>query len=94
MMAEKHKEFGRIPQYLSDVKRKIQEEENYIQKVNAQAATKKRMGTAQIQLLSEEERLDLLDKLKDKWEKINYEYQLMTHHVNLDTRNKIRKLCL
>lgn len=42
-------------------------------------------------LMPEEERLQLLDQLKQKWEATNQAYQKMAHMVKLDTIGKVRR---
>jgi hypothetical protein len=44
-----------------------------------------------MRLLAEEDRLQLLDQLKKKWESVNKVYQLSTHVVDLDTIGKVRR---
>lgn len=87
----KHAEFGKIPQYLTKVKEQINEEYKYIQELRKEKEERKRSKTAHIELLPESERINLLNSMKDKWEKINHQYQQMTHLVYLDTISKIKR---
>ena len=41
--------------------------------------------------MTEDERMDLLDGLKDKWDFLNRKYQKMTHHVSLDTLGELHR---
>lgn len=41
--------------------------------------------------MTEEEKEELLYKLKLKWESVNREYQKITHLVNLDTIGQVRR---
>ncbi len=45
----------------------------------------------QIEQMSEDERLDLLDALKRKWEFTNAKYQKITHLVLLTTAGEVRR---
>ena len=82
--------YGKRPEYLDQVENEIKEEQEYIRSVMMQedmyAQTQPKM-----RLLSEEDRLTLLDQLKSKWETINQQYQLSTHVVDLDTIGKVRR---
>merc|ERR1739842_250410 len=89
----KHAEFGKVPQYLEGVKAQINEEYKAIAEMRAEreSAQKHNAMTTEIELLPEEERVALLDAMKQKWERINSEYQQMTHLVALDTISKIKR---
>lgn len=82
--------YGQRPGYLDEVQKEINEEQEYIRSVmmadEMYAQTQPKM-----RLLSEEDRLTLLDQLKSKWETINKQYQLQTHVVSLDTIGKVRR---
>lgn len=82
--------YGKRPEYLQQVENEIKEEQEYIRSVMMQediyAQTQPKM-----RLLSEEDRLTLLDNLKSKWETTNQQYQLHTHCVDLDTIGKTRR---
>jgi len=87
----KHAEFGKIPGYLSKVKQQINAEYAAISEMRQAKESQKKTQSGDITLLPEEERLDLLNAMKDKWEKINHEYQQMTHLVHLDTISKVKR---
>merc|ERR1719347_942755 len=87
----KHAEFGKIPGYLSKVKQQINAEYAAIAEFKQAKESQKKTQSGDIQLLPEAERLDLLNAMKDKWEKINHEYQQMTHLVHLDTISKVKR---
>ena len=77
-------DYGKVPQYLDRVKSEIQEEYQYIKTMqDARLAEENDNG---VRALSEDERLELLDKLKQKWEKTNKEYQVLS--FTLDTAPK------
>jgi len=87
----KHAEFGKIPGYLSKVKQQINAEYAAIAEFKQAKESQKKTQCGDIQLLPEAERMDLLNAMKDKWEKINHEYQQMTHLVHLDTISKVKR---
>lgn len=41
--------------------------------------------------LDNQERAQLIDALKTKWDAVNAKYQKLTHNVNLDTVGKIKR---
>ena len=64
--------FGKVPNYLVQVKAQIAKEYTLIRTAQEQE-TAHRNGN--MRLLTEGERLDLLTALKKKWEHVNAEYQ-------------------
>ena len=86
----KKADYGTVPKYLDDVKQEIAGEEEYIRTMMQQQS---QMYSSQptMRLLSEEDRLQLLNNLKNKWETVNKSYQLSTHVVDLDTIGKVRR---
>jgi len=84
-----HKEdYGKVPKYLSHVKKDIDAEFEYIRQLQ-QAQAEANMP--QIQEMDEAERLALMDGLKAKWEQVNTAYQASTHLTKLDTMGKIKR---
>lgn len=83
--------FGKAPEYLSKVRDEIQAERDYVLQAMEQERAQYEMGMPHRRLLSEEERISLLVGLKDKWEVVNKEYQIMTHRTQLDTMGSIRR---
>jgi len=91
----KKPDYGRVPNYLDGVKEEIAREKEYIQQLMEQQRARRQQQQhghqPQMRQLSEEERLEMIDNLKAKWNEVNREYQKTTHIVNLDTRGKIRR---
>lgn len=89
----KHAEFGKVPQYLTAVKKQINAEYQAIAEMKRERESKQRHSaqSTEIQLLPEEDRVSMLNAMKQKWERINSEYQQMTHLVALDTISKIKR---
>lgn len=89
----KHAEFGKIPQYLSAVKKQINDEYTAIEAMQKERdlAQRHNAQSTEIELLPESERVSLLNAMKQKWERINCDYQQMTHLVELDTISKVKR---
>jgi hypothetical protein len=85
-------DFGKVPEYLSQVKEEIRRENEMIDAYVAE------MGgggadalDTEMNRLSDDDRRDLLVALKSKWDAVNKQYQKMSHVVKLDTVGKIRR---
>ncbi len=81
-------DYGRTPKYIQKIKKDIQAEYDYIQKLKS---SEEERTKAKVRLLPEEERVSLVNALKTKWEKVNTDYQATTHMTKLDTMGKIRR---
>lgn len=84
-------DYGRVPEYLKLVKEEVRRENEMIDRY-----VRERMGEVDevpevFERMTEEERLDLLDGLKDKWDAVNRKYQKITHHVSLDTLGELHR---
>ena len=85
-------DYGKVPEYLSQVKEEIRRENEMI---DAYVAEMGRIqdgdddNGAQMEPMSDEERTEVLHALKRKWDSVNAKYQKMTHLVKLDTTGKI-----
>ena len=87
----KKEDFGKIPQYLTQVKEEIKRENEMIAKY-----VKEQMGEIDrepdlYEEISDEERGQLISDLKQKWADTNAKYQRITHLVLLDTAGQIRR---
>lgn len=81
------KGYGRVPAYLEKVKGEIQDEYNYIMQMqeaaNEEADTE---GYGRTRMLSEPERVEMLNGMKTNWDRINKAYQTLS--FTLDTPAK------
>jgi hypothetical protein len=86
-----HKEdYGKVPTYLTKIKNDIQEEYDYIRRL--QEEEYRMMVESQQRTLTQEEQYALIEGLKAKWEKVNTDYQATTHITLMDSiGKKIRK---
>ena len=64
-------EFGKVPDYLGKIKQEIQDEYEYIQQLQQQHETS---GKA-MKKLSEDEKENLIDGLRQKWNELHERYQ-------------------
>jgi len=86
-----HKEdYGKVPTYLTKIKSDIQEEYDYIRRL--QEEEERMMIESQQRTLTQEEQYALIEGLKAKWEKVNTDYQATTHITLMDSiGKKVRK---
>lgn len=82
-------DYGKVPDYLKLVKEEVRRENEMIDRY-----VRERMGEVEatpevFERMTEDERMDLLDGLKEKWDFCNRKYQKITHHVNLDTLGQL-----
>jgi len=86
-----HKEdYGKVPTYLTKIKTDIQEEYDYIRRL--QEEEERMIIESQQRTLTGEEQYALIEGLKAKWEKVNTDYQATTHITLMDSiGKKIRK---
>lgn len=92
MSYTKKADFGKVPEYLGQVKAEIEQEQEYIrQVVDAERVADEEAQRGSVAVLADEDREVLLEQLRARWEEVNREYQKMTHMVVLDTLGKVRK---
>lgn len=85
----KKKTYGKVPTYLKKIKREIEDEYQLVQDLHNDEQDQ---IDQQKFLLPAEERNELIDGLKKKWEVVHKEYQTLTHLGNEASRGKkVRK---
>lgn len=84
-------DYGKVPEYLHDVKAELHQEKAVIAAVVANKQAAAAAAQPQVRLMDEEERQVLLHKLKSQWEQVNAAYQTMTHNTVMDTKGKMRR---
>lgn len=84
----KKEDYGKVPKYLSHIKKDIDAEYSYIR---ALQEAREQEEAARMRPLEEEERKDLIEGLKTKWEQVNTAYQAGTHITKLDTMGKMKR---
>merc|ERR1712127_765869 len=81
------KGYGKVPTYLEKVKGEIQDEYNYIMQMQEAASEEvDDEGYGRTRMLSEPERIEMLNGLKTNWDRINKAYQTLS--FTLDTPAK------
>merc|ERR1712054_28369 len=81
------KGYGKVPAYLEKVKGEIQDEYNYIMQMQEAAVEEMEdEGYGRTRILSENERIEVLNGLKTNWDRINKAYQTLS--FTLDTPAK------
>ena len=86
-------DYGKVPAYLETVKAEIEHEKELVDKyVAEQYGPSVNNGSRQEQVaMDEEERRELINKLKQRWGDVNAEYQKYCHKVILDTPGEIKR---
>merc|ERR1711988_839210 len=79
------KGYGKVPAYLEKVKAEIQDEYKYIQQMQ-EACEEEAEDGSMTKMLSDEERLEMVEGLKTNWDRINKAYQTLS--FTLDTPAK------
>lgn len=87
----KKEDFGKVPAYLTQVKDEIRRENDMIERYVKQQMGEIERTPESFEELTQDERDDLLDALKSKWDYVNSQYQKFTHLVVLDTAGQIRR---
>lgn len=80
------KGYGKVPAYLEKVKGEIQDEYNYIMQMQEAATEDMEEGFGRTRMVSEPERIEMLNGLKTNWDRINKAYQTLS--FTLDTPAK------
>ena len=86
----KKKNYGKVPPYLQKIKGEIMDEYEYIRQMQ-QAQSE--AGPPGMRLLDEEERIALIDDLKQKWDDVNKLYQASSclALASLDSIGKVKR---
>lgn len=84
----KKEDYGKIPKYLSHIKKDIDAEYEYIRQLQQQ---REQEEADRMRPLLEDERHHLIEGLKTKWESVNTAYQGGTHITKLDTMGKMKR---
>ena len=83
------KDYGVVPEYLTQVKAAIEEEKAVLREY-LEEEQKDQEGPQALEL-PEAEKKKLLKQLKRKWDSVNKQYQKISHQTVLDTINKLKK---
>lgn len=84
----KKEDYGKVPKYLQQIKQDIDTEYQYIRALQEQKAQEE---ADRVRPMTEDDREDLLEGLKAKWEQVNTAFQAGTHMTVLDTMGKLKR---
>ena len=87
----KKEDFGKVPGYLTQVKEEIARENEMISKYVKEQLGEYDAEPTHYEEMDENDRASLVLALKNKWDKVNAQYQKITHLVHLDTTGQIRR---
>ena len=86
-----HDEYGKVPAYLETVKAAIGYEKELVDRYVAEQFGQPIVGNEENEMMDERERMELINKLKQKWDDVNAVYQKHCHKVMLDTPGEIKR---
>jgi len=81
-------DYGKIPKYMKKIRKEIETERIRDEQFKHEQEEAKR---AKRRLLDMDERQKLVKALKERWGKVNQEFQQMTHMTVLDTLSKVKR---
>merc|ERR1711974_529921 len=84
----KREDYGKVPKYLTHIKRDIDAEYDYIRQLQQEHYD---ANQPQVRPLDDAERLSMIGCLKAKWEQVNSDYQGSTHLTIMDTMGKMQR---
>jgi hypothetical protein len=84
-------DYGQVPQYLSEVKKEIDEENELIDAFVKQQMNSYADAPEYCEAMNNGERLELIEKLKIKWDKVNKSYQVLCMHTIFEGNAKYTK---
>jgi len=90
----KKSDYGQVPGYLSAIKETISREKALIDELvqkNAKGKYADDNHSAEYEVMNEDERQQLIDRLKAKWDLVNSKYQKICHRVTIDSLGDIRR---
>ncbi|DAZ96658.1 TPA: hypothetical protein N0F65_009221 [Lagenidium giganteum] len=85
-------DYGQVPKYLNQVKEEINRENAMIEEfVRQNKNLLEEDESGKIEPMDEQERQELVQALKAKWDHVNAKYQKLCHNVVFDTLGKVRR---
>jgi hypothetical protein len=83
-------DYGKVPAYLANVKAEIENEkalvEMYVAEQNGPSEE-----DDDVEMMDEGERMELIDKLKQRWDIVNASYHKMAHKAVFDTPSEVKR---
>jgi hypothetical protein len=87
----KKEDYGKVPGYLTKVRDEIQRENAMIDKYVKEQLGEVEREPETYEEIPDDERMELITSLKNKWDHVNARYQQITHIVRLDTTGQVRR---
>mmetsp|Transcript_12617 Transcript_12617/g.12253 ORF Transcript_12617/g.12253 Transcript_12617/m.12253 type:complete len:223 (+) Transcript_12617:46-714(+) len=87
----KKEDYGKVPGYLSKVRDEIERENEMIDKYVKEQLGEVEREPETYEEIPDNERMELINALKNKWDNVNARYQQITHLVRLDTTGQVRR---
>mmetsp|Transcript_19430 Transcript_19430/g.40551 ORF Transcript_19430/g.40551 Transcript_19430/m.40551 type:complete len:261 (+) Transcript_19430:41-823(+) len=87
----KKEDFGKVPGYLAKVKDEIKQENELIDQFVAKQMMSYEDAPELCDEMPEAERLELIEKLKTKWDAVNKKYQVLCMHTMFEGHSKMKK---
>ena len=88
----KKSDYGQVPGYLTGIKDAISREQALIDDlVQKKTMPESLDDNSECEIMNEEERQQLIHRLKAKWDLVNNKYQKICHRVTLDSLGDIRR---
>ena len=92
----RHEEFGKVPIYLQKIKNDIEKENElvdaYVQNTSTDPQLQNHKSKRnEYETINEKDRIDLINKLKSKWDNVNFIYQKTCHRVHMEYGDVRRK---
>ncbi len=87
----KREDYGKVPAYLETVKEEIEKEKAIVETYVVDSYGSLQGAYQKREVMDEQERWDLINKLKQRWGDVNSEYQKYCHKVILDTPGEIKR---
>lgn len=88
----KRQDYGKIPDYLSKVKDVVSRERKLVEEcVKENNEGDGTNSNPDYVLMDEEERQNLIDNLKSKWDQVNSKYQKLCHRVTNNSLGDIKR---
>mmetsp|Transcript_5384 Transcript_5384/g.10416 ORF Transcript_5384/g.10416 Transcript_5384/m.10416 type:complete len:225 (+) Transcript_5384:3-677(+) len=78
-------DYGKVPAYLDSVKAEIEHEQELVDMYVEEQYGPVKGSYQEHEVMDEDERRELINKLKQRWGDVNAEYQKYCHKVNFDT---------
>lgn len=82
--------FGKVPGYLAGVKQELEQERDLmVQMIDAQQMESESASGGHTREMADDERAELIEALKRKWDTVNDKYQVISHR-NISTSNSTK----